>query len=77
MKDQRTKDQYKRLVKLSFAAIMLLGLCLIYAVVWIGCYNSTILQMPFYRRGNWVMVLIYAILLTFFLHTYGCFKKKK
>lgn len=30
--------------------------------------------MPFYRRGNWVMVLIYGILLTFFLHTYGGFK---
>lgn len=74
MRDQKTREQYKRLIKLSFAAIMLIGLCLVYAVVWIKCYNDTILQMPFYRRGNWVMVLIYGILLTFFLHTYGGFK---
>lgn len=59
---------------MSFAAIMLLGLCLIYAIVWIEYYNDAILQMPFYRRGNWVMVLIYGILLAFFLHTYGGFK---
>ena len=74
MSDQKTREQYKRLIKMSFAAIMLLGLCLIYAIVWIEYYNDAILQMPFYRRGNWVMVLIYGILLAFFLHTYGGFK---
>lgn len=74
MRDTKTKEQYKRLIKLSFATVMLLGLCLLYAVVWSGYYNETILQAPFYRRGNWVMVLIYGILLTFFMNTYGGFK---
>lgn len=74
MRDTKTKEQYKRLIKLSFATVMLLGLCLLYAVVWSGYYNETVLQAPFYRRGNWVMVLIYGILLTFFMNTYGGFK---
>ena len=74
MRNLKTKEQYKRLIKLFFAAVMLIGLCLLYAAVWIGCYNDTILQMPFYRRGNWVMILNYGILLAFFLHTYGGFK---
>lgn len=74
MKDRRTKERYKRLIKLSFAAVMLMGLCLLYAVVWSEYYNETILQLPFYRRGNWMMVLIYGILLAFFLQTYGGFK---
>lgn len=74
MKDRKIREQYKRLIKLSFAAVMLLGLCLLYAVVWSGYYNEAILQVPFYRRGNWVMVLIYGILLTFFMSTYGGFK---
>ena len=74
MRDTKTKEQYKRLIKLSFATVMLLGLGLLYAVVWSGYYNATILQAPFYRRGNWVMVLIYGILLTFFMNTYGGFK---
>lgn len=74
MRNEKTREQYKRLIKLSFAAVMLLGLCMLYASVWIGYYNNQILQMPFYRRGNWVMVLIYGILLAFFMNTYGGFK---
>lgn len=74
MKDRKTKEIYKRLIKLNFVVVMMVGLCLLYAVIWSGCYNEMILQEPFYRRGNWVMVLIYGILLTFFMNTYGGFK---
>lgn len=74
MKNRRTREQYKRLIKLSFAAVMLLGLCWMYGVVWDQYYNEEILQMPFYRRGIWMMVLIYGILLAFFIGTYGGFK---
>lgn len=72
----RTKEQYKRLVKLSFAAVMVLGLCTLYGTIWIGYYNRYILQEQyrFYRRGNWVVVLLYGILLVFFMNTYGGFK---
>ena len=74
MKNRKTRERYKRLIKLSFAAVMLLGLCWGYHVVWSRYYNETVLQMPFYRRGIWMMVLIYGILLAFFMHTYGGFK---
>lgn len=74
MKNRRMREQYKRLVKLSFATAMLLGLCWMYGVVWNQYYNEEILQMPFYRRGIWMMVLIYGILLAFFMGTYGGFK---
>lgn len=73
-RDRKTRERYKRLIKLSFAAVMLLGLCMLYAVAWSGYYNKAILQMPFYRRGNWMMILIYGILLVFFMNTYGGFK---
>lgn len=70
------KERYKRLVKLSFAAVMLLGLCFLYGITWIGYYNRFVIQdqYRFYRRGNWVIVLLYGILLTFFMNTYGGFK---
>lgn len=76
MEKIRSKEKYKRLVKLSFAAVMLLGLCFLYAVTWIGYYNKFVIQdqYRFYRRGNWVIVLLYGILLTFFMNTYGGFK---
>lgn len=74
MRDRRTRERYKRLIKLSFAVVMLLGLCWGYNVVWNRYYNEGVLQMPFYRRGIWMMVLIYGILLAFFMTTYGGFK---
>ena len=70
----QAKDQYKRLVKIFFSAVTVLGLCILYGITWIGYYNRHVLQLPFYRKGNWVMVLLYAVLLAFFLHTYGGFK---
>ena len=70
----RTNEQYKRLIKLTFAAVMILGLCALYAFTWIGYYNRFVMQIPFYRRGNWVIVLLYGVLLAFFMSTYGGFK---
>lgn len=74
MKNVMLRERYKRLLKLTFGVVMLLGLCFLYAVIWIGYYNENLLQSPFYRRGNWVMILIYGILLAFFMNTYGGFK---
>lgn len=70
----RTNEQYKRLVKMLFAAVMLLGLCTLYGYTWIHYYNATVLQLPFYRRGNWVIILLYGVLLSVLMQTYGGFK---
>lgn len=73
-KMKNSKEKYKRLIKMAFAAVMITGLGSIYAVVWISCYNRYVLQDPFFRRGNWVVILLYVILLMFFMYTYGGFK---
>lgn len=74
MNRNRTRERYKRLIKLLFGAVMLLGLCALYGFTWIERYNKFVLQIPFYRRGNWVIVLLYGVLLGFFMQTYGGFK---
>lgn len=74
--ERMSNEKYKRMIKLLFSSVMLLGLCGIYAFVWIGYYNKYIVQsgFGFFRRGNWLMVLLYGVLLTFFMKTYGGFK---
>lgn len=69
-----SKEKYKRLIKLLFSSILIAGLGLIYSCVWVGYYNRYVLQVPFYRRGNWVVILLYVVLLLFFMNTYGGFK---
>ena len=71
---KNSREKYKRLIKLVFAFVIILGLGLIYSAVWIGYYNRYILQMPFFRRGNWVIILLYIVLLMSFMYTYGGFK---
>ena len=67
-------EKYKRLLRVIFAAVLMAGLLVIYGAVWIGYYNEYVLWMPFYRKGNWVIIAMYGVLLSFLLHTYGGFK---
>ena len=71
---KESKEKYKRIIKLLFSTVMVGGLGSIYAYVWIEYYNKHIIQLGFYRRGNWMIVLLYCILLMFFFNTYGGFR---
>ncbi len=66
-------DQYKRLIKFVFSFNAVFFVVAIYWFVWNGYYNK-IIERPFWRKGNWLMVTLYASLLIFFYRTYGGFK---
>lgn len=65
--------RYKRIIKFFAASIIILLETAIYGYIWINYYNK-ILEFPFWRKGNWLMMAVYAILLMFFSHTYGGYK---
>lgn len=66
-------ESYKRLIR-ACSALAIIGLeTAVYWHIWNGYYNR-ILEYPFWRRGNWLMVALYGCILIFFLHTYGGFK---
>lgn len=67
------KDKFKRLISFSLALVMLAILTAGFAVVWYIYYSDTIV-LPYYRRGNWVLIGIYCMLLMIFLKAYGGFK---
>lgn len=65
--------QYKRIIKCLSSALIAALETGIYGYVWTVYYNR-IIAAPFWRRGNWLMVAVYVILLLFFEQTYGGFK---
>lgn len=69
----KTRTEYKRLIKLIFSIGILTFLILVYGMVWVGYYNK-IIMFPFFRKGNWMMMFLYGILLLFFMNAYGGFK---
>ena len=58
------------------AVILMAVLTGIYGCVWNGYFNKLI-EFPFWRRGNWLMIALYAGILFFFLYTYGSFPNKR
>lgn len=69
----KVDQKYKRLIKLIFTFGIASMLIILYGWTWIGHYNK-ILEFPFYRRGNWMMIFLYGIILILFMNTYGGFK---
>lgn len=65
--------QYKRIIKFMSSAAVVAMEAGIYGFVWVTYYNR-LLEFPFWRRGNWLMIAVYAVLLIFFEQMYGGFK---
>ena len=66
-------EQYKRIIKFGFAMVIVLLEIAIYAYERYKYYNP-LLENPFWRRGNWLIIVLYGMLLLFFLKTYGGLK---
>lgn len=69
----RKIDQYKRLIIFFTAFIILFLQTFVFWLFWHEYYNKIIAQ-PFFRRGSWVIVTIYGILLFFFSKIYGGYR---
>ncbi|MDE6666646.1 MAG: sugar transferase [Ruminococcus sp.] len=67
------KDRYKRIISFVSAVFLLGILTGMFAVVWYKYYSESIV-LPFYRRGNWVLIGIYCTLIVLFFKAYGGFK---
>lgn len=66
-------EKYKRIVKLLFTLGLTSMLIVIYGWTWTTYYNK-IIGAPFFRRGNWMMIFLYGVLLVLFISIYGGFK---
>jgi len=69
----KTFDKYRRLIKLLFAFLMTAAMSAIYGCIFTVWLNK-IIEYPFWRRGIWMMVFIYTVLLAFFLNIYGGYR---
>lgn len=67
------KEQYKRIVNFISEAFILIMLTYIFWVIWHKFYSTRII-LPFYRKGNWAVVAIYAVLAFLFSKVYGGYK---
>ena len=67
------RDKFKRLISLALALLLVISLTAGFGIVWYHYYSDTIV-LPYYRRGNWVLIGIYCLLVWIFFRVYGGFK---
>ena len=66
-------DKYKRIIVFTSALIIVLIQVAVFWVTWHEYYNKMII-IPFFKRGSWLMVGIYSILLLAFSKTFGGYR---
>ena len=67
------RDLYKRFITFGSAMVLLGVLAAMFAFLWYRYYSDSIV-LPYYRRGNWVLIGVYAMLIAIFFKAYGGFK---
>ena len=67
------REDYKRFIVFCLASLIVLAQAAVFAYVWYDFYRGQIVE-PFWRRGNWVLIAIYALINTLFSRLYGGLK---
>lgn len=70
---EKNNDSFKRLFSIITAAAMIMLFAGAFSMVWYSCYSDEIM-LPFYRRGNWVIIAIYVVLMLLFSNVFGGLK---
>ena len=67
------REDYKRVIVFCLAGFLILVQAGIFAYVWYDFYRPLIFE-PFWRKGNWVLIAIYALIAFLFSRMYGGLK---
>lgn len=68
----KKREQYKRTVHWLSALVSTSLLGGAFALVWYLCYSQQIV-LPFYRKGNWMVIGIYIVITVIFNKVYGSY----
>lgn len=69
------REQYKRLLSRLASAVLVLTMAGLFAYIWYTFYDSKeVLGERFWRRGNYVVIALYAAILCLFYNVFGTLK---
>lgn len=69
----KVRERYKHLLNFVANLTTVLVEAGLFAYMWYACYSDTIIA-PFFRRGNWAVVILYVLIVFFFTHMFGGYK---
>ncbi len=69
----KRRERYKHLLNLSADFLMLLSETVLFGYIWYGIYEPQ-LKDPFWNRGNWAVIGMYALIVFFFTKVFGGYR---
>lgn len=69
----KIRERYKHLLNFIANLVTILVEGGFFAYMWYECYSDTIIA-PFFRRGNWAVVVLYILIIFFFTYMFGGYK---
>ena len=71
----KNKNQQRQLILLLISAVIVIAQTAIFAYIWYNFYDvEGVMELPFYKRGNYVIIGLYAVLTIVFYKLFGCFR---
>lgn len=67
-------DPYKKTILFFLSLLNIILMAALFAFFWYSYYSKTMYIYTFYRRGNYLFIILYAIFLIFFSKMYGAMK---
>lgn len=67
-------DPYKKTILFFLSLLNIIMMSLLFSLFWYRYFADMMYAYTFYRRGNYVMILLYAVFLIFFSKMYGAMK---
>lgn len=71
---KKNYDPYKKTILFFFSLISVVLMAVVFAFFWYRIYWDTMYFFHFYRKGNWALVGLYAVLVYFFSTMYGALR---
>ncbi len=68
------RNQYKQLILFIISTVFVLLQTAVFAFIWFHYFNRPDVMEPFYNRGNYVMLVLYATMCFLFYKLFGCFR---
>lgn len=70
----RNFDPYKKTILFFLSLLNIIMMTILFSYFWYHYFAETMYTFQFYRRGNYVVIILYAVFLIFFTRMYGAMK---
>ena len=70
----KEKTHHRQLFLFLVSAAIVIAQTAVFAFVWFRIYNLNDMAQPFYNRGNYALIALYALLCILFYKVFGCFR---